>query len=167
MGWPHLNQFHLQWPFSQCHILRYGRLGLAHVNLGEERPLSTYNIPLGAAYCVHSMRKKKSKDTEKWTSNYETPQVSSSKKEKAGYKHCSPRRKWRMFSWWWSKVRLGEITCILSSVKQIASPGWMHETSARGQCTGKTQRNGMGREVGGGFRMADSCQCMAKNTIIL
>ena len=23
-------------------------------------------------------------------------------------------------------------TCILSSVKQIASPGWMHETSARG-----------------------------------
>ena len=22
--------------------------------------------------------------------------------------------------------------CILSSVKQIASPGWMHETSARG-----------------------------------
>ena len=23
-------------------------------------------------------------------------------------------------------------TCILSSVKQIASPGWMHETSAQG-----------------------------------
>ena len=23
-------------------------------------------------------------------------------------------------------------TCILSSVKQIGSPGWMHETSARG-----------------------------------
>ena len=35
-------------------------------------------------------------------------------------------------------------TCILSSVKQIASPGWMHETSARGWCTGKTQRFGMG-----------------------
>ena len=36
------------------------------------------------------------------------------------------------------------------------------------------QRNGMGREVEGGFRMedtcipmADSCQCMAKNTTIL
>ena len=41
----------------------------------------------------------------------------------------------------------------LSSVKQIASPGWMHETSARGWCTGMTQRDGMGREVGGGFRM--------------
>ena len=40
---------------------------------------------------------------------------------------------------------------------------------ARGWCTGTTQRVGMGREVGGGFRMgntctpvADSCQCMAK-----
>ena len=40
---------------------------------------------------------------------------------------------------------------------------------ARGWCTGMTQRDGMGREVGGGFRMgntctpvADSCWCMAK-----
>ena len=33
-------------------------------------------------------------------------------------------------------------TCILSRVKQIASPGWMHETSAQGWCTGKTQRDG-------------------------
>ena len=41
-------------------------------------------------------------------------------------------------------------TCILSSVKQIASPGWMHETSAQGRCTRKTQRDGMGRELGGG-----------------
>ena len=29
-------------------------------------------------------------------------------------------------------------TCILSRVKQITSPGWMHETSARIWCTGKT-----------------------------
>ena len=43
-------------------------------------------------------------------------------------------------------------TCILSRVKQITSPGWMHETSARGWCTGKTQRDGMEREVGGGDR---------------
>ena len=41
-------------------------------------------------------------------------------------------------------------TCTLSSVKQITSPGWMHETRARGWCTGMTQRDGMGREVGGG-----------------
>ena len=33
---------------------------------------------------------------------------------------------------------------------EIASPGWMNETSARGWCTGMTQRDGMGREVGGG-----------------
>ena len=62
----------------------------------------------------------------------------------------------------------------LSSVKQITSPGWMYETSAQGWCTGKTQRDGMGRDVGGGFRMgntcksmADSCQCMARTTTIL
>ena len=35
-------------------------------------------------------------------------------------------------------------TSILSRVRQIISPGWMHETSAQGWCTGKTQRNGMG-----------------------
>ena len=29
-------------------------------------------------------------------------------------------------------------TCILSRVKQITSPGWMHETSTRTWCTGKT-----------------------------
>ena len=40
---------------------------------------------------------------------------------------------------------------------------------AQGWCTEKTQRDGMGREVEGGFRMgnactpmADSCECMAK-----
>ena len=41
-------------------------------------------------------------------------------------------------------------TCILSIVKQITSPGWMHETSAQAWCTGKTQRNCVEREVGGG-----------------
>ena len=65
-------------------------------------------------------------------------------------------------------------TCILSRVKQITSPGWMHEMGAQGWCTGKTQRDGVGREAGGGFRMgntcksmADSCQCTAKPTTIL
>ena len=59
-------------------------------------------------------------------------------------------------------------------VKQITSPGWMHETSAQGWCIGKTQRDQVEREVGGGIgvrntckSMADSCQCMAKTTIIL
>ena len=59
-------------------------------------------------------------------------------------------------------------------VKQITSPGWVHETSARAWCTGKTQRDRVGREVGGGIgmgntckSMADSCQCMTKTTTIL
>ena len=45
---------------------------------------------------------------------------------------------------------------------------WCMRQGAQGWCTGMTQRDGMGREVGGGFRMgntctpvADSCQCMA------
>ena len=65
-------------------------------------------------------------------------------------------------------------TSILSRVKQITSPGWMHETGAQGWCTGKTQRDGMEREAGGDIgmgntckSMADSCQCMAKTTTIL
>ena len=64
-------------------------------------------------------------------------------------------------------------TCILSMVKQITSPGWMHETSAQAWCTGKTQRERVEREVGGGIgmrntckSMADSCQCIAKMTTI-
>ena len=48
-------------------------------------------------------------------------------------------------------------TCILSRVKQITSPGWMHETSAQTWCTGKTQRDRVEREVerevGGGIGM--------------
>ena len=65
-------------------------------------------------------------------------------------------------------------TSILSRVKQITSPGWMHETSAQTWCTGKTQRNRVESEVGGGIgmgntckSMADSCQCMTKTTTIL
>ena len=38
---------------------------------------------------------------------------------------------------------------IISS-KQTTSPGGMHETSAQGWCTGKTQRDGVGRDVGKG-----------------
>ena len=40
-------------------------------------------------------------------------------------------------------------TCILSRVKQITSPGWMHESSARAWYTGKTQRNWVEREGSG------------------
>ena len=46
-------------------------------------------------------------------------------------------------------------TCILSRVKQITSPGWMHETSARTWCTGKTQRDRVEREVVGGEQVGE------------
>ena len=65
-------------------------------------------------------------------------------------------------------------TCILPRVKEITSPGGKHETSARAWCTGKTQRDQVEREVGGGIgmgntckSMADPCQCMTKPTTIL
>ena len=70
-------------------------------------------------------------------------------------------------------------TCIISYMKQITSPGSMHEAG----CSGLVHwddpegwdREGGGRrfrrwEVRMGKRctpMADSCQCMAKNTTIL
>ena len=65
-------------------------------------------------------------------------------------------------------------TRILSRVKEITSPGWMHETSARTWYTGKTQRDWVERAVGGGIgmsntckSMADSCQCMTRPTAVL
>ena len=51
---------------------------------------------------------------------------------------------------------------------------WCMRQGAQGWCTGMTLRDGMGREVGEGFRMgntrtsmADSCQRMAKTTTLL
>ena len=79
----------------------------------------------------------------------------------------------------WEKARVGcfkrtASKHVLSRVKQITRPGWMHKTSAQTWCTGKTQRDRMEREVRGGIRMgntcktmADSCQCMTKTTTIL
>ena len=68
---------------------------------------------------------------------------------------------------------LKEVHLMLSRVKQITSPGWMHETSARTWCTGKTQRDRVEREVGGGIGMGNTCkpmavsfQCMTKSTTI-
>ena len=37
----------------------------------------------------------------------------------------------------------------------------MHETSAPGWCTGKTQRDRVEREVGGGIGMGNTCKSMA------
>ena len=65
-------------------------------------------------------------------------------------------------------------TCILSYVKQIVIPGLMHETGGSGLVHWDDLRGGIGKEVGGGFRMGDtcalmpdSCKYMAKTTTIL
>ena len=47
-------------------------------------------------------------------------------------------------------------TCIISCMKRVASPGSIHDTGCWGWCTGTTQRDGMGREEGGGFRMRNT-----------
>ena len=94
---------------------------------------------------------------------------------------CKTEKETQMYrtDFWtlWEKARVGCFsieTCILSRVKKITSPGWMHETSAWTWCTGKTQRDRVEREVGGGIGMgntckpmADSFQCMTKSTTIL
>ena len=61
-----------------------------------------------------------------------------------------------------------------AGLKLNIHPGWIHETSAQAWCTGKTQKDQVEREVGGGIgmgntckSMADSCQCMTKPTTIL
>ena len=64
----------------------------------------------------------------------------------------------------WEKARVGcfeRTACISSIVKQITSPDGMHETSAWAWCTGKTQRNQVEREVGGGMMMGNTCNSMA------
>ena len=60
-------------------------------------------------------------------------------------------------------------TCKLSYVRRIPSPGLMHDTGCSGLVHWDDQWDGMGREVGRGFRMgntctpmADSCQCVEK-----
>ena len=72
------------------------------------------------------------------------------------------------------EVVRAQMTAFLLKTKQLTSPGWMHETSAHAWCTGKTQRDRVEREMGGGIgmgntckSMADSCQCMTKTTTIL
>ena len=52
--------------------------------------------------------------------------------------------------WGWDVLREQDQNMYIISSKQTTSPGGMHETSAQGWCTGKTQRDGVGRDVGKG-----------------
>ena len=48
-------------------------------------------------------------------------------------------------------------TCKISYVKQIASPGLMHNTGCSGLVHWDDHWDGMGRELRGGFRMGNKC----------
>ena len=74
------------------------------------------------------------------------------------------------------KARVGcsERTASKHDAETDHQPGWVHETRVRAWCIGKTQRNQVERDVGGGIgmwntckSMADSCQYMEKPTTIL
>ena len=66
-------------------------------------------------------------------------------------------------------------TCILSYVKQITSPGLMHETECSGLVHWDDPEGWDGEGGGRGIQdggckctpMTDSCQCMAKTTTTL
>ena len=65
-------------------------------------------------------------------------------------------------------------TCILHMWNRSAVQVWCTKQGTQSRCTGTALRDGMGKEVGGGFGMgdtytpmADSCQCMAQTTTIL
>ena len=62
----------------------------------------------------------------------------------------------------WERERGGMIwengieTCKISYMKRVASPRSMHDTGCLGLVLGMTQREGMGREEGGEFRMGNT-----------
>ena len=65
-------------------------------------------------------------------------------------------------------------TCTLSYVKQITSPGLMHETGCLGLVHWDDPEGWDGREVGGWFRMGNTCtpmvdssQCMQNQCNVL
>ena len=72
------------------------------------------------------------------------------------------------------QVNFGENPTIVYSSVAIMNKKNHFTLDAQGWCTGKTQRDRVGREVGWGIGMgntcksiADSCQWMAKTTTIL
>ena len=54
----------------------------------------------------------------------------------------------------------GIVTCIISYMKRIASPGSMHDTGCLGLVHRDDPEGWYGREKGGGFRMGNTCTPM-------
>ena len=68
---------------------------------------------------------------------------------------------------WFKRIALKHVYCHMWN--RLPVQVWCMRQGAPSWCTGMTLRDGMEREVGGGFRMrntctpmADSCECMAK-----
>ena len=67
----------------------------------------------------------------------------------------------------WERVRVGQFGRIaLKHVyyhmwSEMPVQVWCMIQDARGWCTGMIQRDGIGREVGGEYRMGNTCTCMA------
>ena len=57
-------------------------------------------------------------------------------------------------------------TCKISCMKRVASQVRCTILDAWGWCTGTTQRDGMRREEGGGFRMGNTCIPVADSCCI-
>ena len=73
---------------------------------------------------------------------------------------------------WFERIALKHVYYHMRNGLPVQVPCMRQGT--QGWCTGTTLKDGMGREVGGGFRMgntctpmADSCECMAKTATIL
>ena len=84
---------------------------------------------------------------------------------------CKTEKETQMYrtDFWtlWEKVRVGCSERI--ALKQVYYKGEtdhqprLDETSAQGWCTGKTQRDGMVREVGRGIGVGNTCKSMAES----
>ena len=72
---------------------------------------------------------------------------------------------------WFERIALKHVHCHMWNRWPVQVQCMKQVTQSR--CSGTTQRHGVGREVGRGFRMGDtgapmgdSCRCMAKTTIL-
>ena len=57
-------------------------------------------------------------------------------------------------------------TCEMSCIKRDASPGSMHDAGCLGLVHWTAQRDGMGREEGGGFGMGNTCIPVVEKKIL-
>ena len=77
------------------------------------------------------------------------------------HRFCWDSSNW-LLPWWWAtsafrNAPLWLLHSVTNPVLIVHRLAEMALHNAWGWCTGKTQRDGTGREVGGGFRMGNTC----------